>query len=349
MLSSVAPTQPTSCTPMTPSRPIQFIRTLPGLLLIAAALTVSSVIHAAVVERVIAVVGERVILLSDLQVQARPHLQRLYREVPAGSQRTAAISQLYKALVQRVVDEELQQHAAQRSRLTVTTDEIDNAIGRVAIENNLEVTQVMAEARANGFTDHLYRQEIRRQLLEAKLLNLRVQGRLQVTDEDLRSAYRKLILEERTKLHVDLAWIRLDAPRGGASTKSSATTQRTLAEELSHRARAHQPFAALAQAYSHDTSTRDAGGSLGRHVLATLPRALAQTVLTLEEDEVSSPIQVGRSWVILKLVARQPSTLPAFETVQEQLHQRVYMNKMSRARRQWLDHLRKRTHVEIRL
>ena len=46
---------------------------------------------------------------------------------------------------------------------------------------------------------------------------------------------------------------------------------------------------------------------------------------------------------------RDPSQIPAFAKVRAQLGQGVYMEKMNRARREWLDSLRRRTHVEVRL
>jgi hypothetical protein len=53
--------------------------------------------------------------------------------------------------------------------------------------------------------------------------------------------------------------------------------------------------------------------------------------------------------VVLKVVDRAPSTLPSFEEVLPQLEQRVQLRKMEKARRTWLNSLRKTTHVEVRL
>jgi peptidyl-prolyl cis-trans isomerase SurA len=53
--------------------------------------------------------------------------------------------------------------------------------------------------------------------------------------------------------------------------------------------------------------------------------------------------------MVLKLVERGPSQLPEYDKAKPQLQTRVYAEKMDAARRQWLDGLRKRTHVDIRL
>ncbi|HMR79089.1 MAG TPA: SurA N-terminal domain-containing protein, partial [Polyangiaceae bacterium] len=130
--------------------------------------------QATIVERVAAVVGERAILLSDVRERARPLLIRIYTEVPAGAQRSAAISQTFKTVLQRMVDEELEQRAANRSRIVVNAKEIDEALARIASQNKMAIENLVAEAKRAGLTESQYRSEMKRQVLEAKLLNLRL-------------------------------------------------------------------------------------------------------------------------------------------------------------------------------
>ncbi|MEQ9317600.1 MAG: hypothetical protein RIF41_00525, partial [Polyangiaceae bacterium] len=62
---------------------------LVGALLAVALGTLAPTSEAVVVERVVAVVGEKAILLSDLRRRARPFLVRLYAQIPSGPQRAA--------------------------------------------------------------------------------------------------------------------------------------------------------------------------------------------------------------------------------------------------------------------
>jgi peptidyl-prolyl cis-trans isomerase SurA len=303
--------------------------------------------RATVVERVVAIVGERAILLSDLRERAHPFLLRIQQEVPSGAQRAAAISQLYKSLIERMVDEELEQRAANRARIAVTAREVDEAIARIAAQNGLEIEQLVDEAVRSGLTERQYRNEVRRQVLEAKLLNLRLQGRVRVTEDDLRTAYRRILLEERRKLRYTPAWIRIDAPAN--LTRDELAKRRTLGEQIAAKARAGDDFAALARLHSNDAATRAAGGVLGEVAPGRLPREIERVALTLEAGESSPPIRSGDAFVIVKVLARQESSLPSFEQAREELAERVYLEKMNKARRHWLDGLRKRTHVEIRL
>src|SRR5258706_370216 len=133
---------------------------------------------ATVVERIVATVGERAVLLSDLRRRAEPFMLQVQQTVPAGAQRSAAISQVYKAVLQKIVDEELMEKAASQAKVSITPTEIDEALKRVADQNKLTVDQVMSEAARAGMPESKYREELRRQLLEAKLLNGRMQNRI---------------------------------------------------------------------------------------------------------------------------------------------------------------------------
>src|SRR5689334_14957692 len=132
----------------------------------AAIALATSLASATVVERVVAVVGEQAIWLSEVQERARPFLMRLEQQAPDSAHRAAAMSQLYGQLVDRLVEEELEQKAANRANLTVTPREIDDALMRVATQNNVTVAQIIEEALKSGLTEAAYRSELRRQLLE---------------------------------------------------------------------------------------------------------------------------------------------------------------------------------------
>jgi peptidyl-prolyl cis-trans isomerase SurA len=297
--------------------------------------------HGTVVERIVATVGERAILLSDLKRRAEPFLVQVQQSVPAGAQRNAAISQVYKAVLQKIVDEELLEKAAVQAKINVSAAEVDEALKRVASQNQISVDQVLLEAERAGLQESKYREELRRQLLEAKLLNLRLQGRIRITEQDLKLAYSRLEAEERGQLAVQLAWI---VVRGG---KHGGQAQR-IAEQVAERAR-REDFATVARQLSDDDATRENGGALARSRPDALPPAIARQALTLSAGQVSAPFRYGPDFIVLKVLDRDPSALPDYASARRELSERVYMDKMAQARRGWLDTLRRQHHVEVRL
>jgi peptidyl-prolyl cis-trans isomerase SurA len=310
-----------------------------------ALLFTSPVVHAGVVERVVAIVEDRAILLSELRERAQPFLSQLAAAQEA--QRAAASSQLQATLLHRMVDEELEHRAAARAHITVTAQEIEDALQRVAQQNNISIEELIAEATKSGLSASDYREEIRRQLLESKLLNIKVQGRIRVTDEDTKALYHRLQLETRATLEFSASWIKIAVPVGAKPDQVAA--QRKLAETITTRASSGADFAELARTYSNDQHTRDAGGALGSLKPGRLPTPIDNAFLALEVNGVAGPIRHKGDFYVLKLMSRAPEPMPTFEEAIDELHNRVYMEKLEQAKRRWLDGLRKQAHVEVRL
>src|SRR5690606_19312633 len=92
----------------------------------------SNVARATIVERVVAVVGERAILLSDLKQRATPFLMKVLGQEMPDAKSNAAISQVFRATLDRMVEEELEHKAAAQAHITVTSEEIDQALRVIA-------------------------------------------------------------------------------------------------------------------------------------------------------------------------------------------------------------------------
>lgn len=313
---------------------------------LALALGFSRPASATVVERIVAVIGDRAILLSDLRERAQPFIVQIHQNVPVGVQRNAAISQMYKGLIEKLVDEEIEARAALNAKVTVTAREVDEALARVAAQNNITVDKLLSEARRTGLDAAAYREELRRQLLQTKLINVRLQGRIRVSEDDMKSAYKKLIVEDREKLTFKAAWVFLTVPPGSPREVSEA--KRKLAEQIARQAKTHD-FAALAAEYSDDPSTRGAGGVLGATHLQEVPTPLVRVLTSLEVGESSAAVKLPGGFAIMKLLEREETSLPTYEEARNELGQRVYLEKMTQARRTWLDNLRRQQHVEVRL
>lgn len=314
---------------------------------------------AVIVDRVVAVIGDRPILLSELRTRAKPFLIQVQQRVPPGPQQSAAESQVLKELIEKLIDEELETQAADKAKITVTSEEIDNAIRNVAASQGLAPADLIREARIrSGLSEQDYRDEIRRQILEGKMIQLRVRGRVRITEEDVRAIYDRTLREERKRREYHPAWIVLRVLPG--SSAAAVAERRALAAQLTQRARRGEDFASLARQYSDDSATRAEGGDLGvrapqgtqaaaagkRQVLAP---ELEAAVMTIEPGQVAEPVETGGALVILTLLSRQPSRYTTYEAAKGEMVQRLQAEIIEKAKRKWLEELRARTHLDVRL
>jgi len=304
-----------------------------------------------IVERIVAVVGERPILLSELRHRGRPHLYRIAATTQNASQAAAQESEMFRELLNRLIDERLEETAADKAHITVTPEEVDNGIRQVAQSTRLTAAQVVAEAKKQGLSEQDYRDEIRRQVLEGKLIQLRVRGRVRVTEQDARAAYGHWQKEITQQSPIDLRIIVLQVPPG--SSEQTAAARNVLAEELTKRARAGEDFCQLVKDYSQDPTTANTCGSRGPVPKGNLFPQLAEVANALKPGETAAPFAfrdpMGNSAILVVQLASQQPTIPPYDQVKDQMMERAFVEATDRQRRLWLTELRRGVYIDVRL
>lgn len=306
---------------------------------------------AAIVERIVAVVGERPILLSELRQRARPHLVRIAMSTQNASQQAAAESEMFRELLTRLIDERLEEQAADKAHLSVSPDEVDNGIRQVASQAGMDPKMLVAEAKRQGLTEQDYRDEIRRQVLEGKLIQLRVRSRVRVTEQDARTAYSTYARDTAQQSPVDLRILVLAIPAG--TSPQTATARVTLAEELSRQARAGEDFCQLVLQYSDDPTTKQTCGSRGPVPLNALFPELQEVAKTQKPGETSAPIvfkdPTGQQAILVVQTVANTTTIEPYDQVKDKMMERAYIEATERQRKMWLQELRRGLYIDVRL
>lgn len=295
----------------------------------------------AIVERVVAIVGENAILLSDLKERSLPYMLRIYESVPEGPARAANISQLYHMVLETMIDEELEADAARKAGIDVTEEQVDSAIAQTASHNGISINAILVEAKRSGLSVKSYREELRRQLIQRSMIELRLRGRINVNEVDLKKSYRDLTLQERMRQPQRTLAFYLALGGDEASREKS----RAVAQEVAQRAKQGEDLRSLIEEYSTSTNS----GLRPEVPPAQEPKEIQRATMALDVGETSDPILIQGQWLVIQVIERAPSQLPSYQEAREEIHERVYMEKITTARKHWLEGLRRRTHVEVRL
>ncbi len=135
------------------------------------------------VDHVAAVVGDQVVLLSEVRARAALVAKTQHATL---SQMTDAI---LREVTERIVEERLEEREAERLKVTVAAEEIDHAVEQLAQGNNTSVQTLMKNAEGQGVKADELRDALRRQLLEGKLLMLRSSQMQRIDEKDLHARY----------------------------------------------------------------------------------------------------------------------------------------------------------------
>jgi peptidyl-prolyl cis-trans isomerase SurA len=300
-----------------------------------------SAAHAELIERVVAVVNDDAIFLSDLRQKAAPFLRRAM-QAPTEAQRMAAVQQIYRQLLDRMIDDRLILQTAADENVSVSTAEVSTAIGNVRQQSGLGEPEFWEAVRAQGFTPQQYRRDVREQLLRLKVINQRVRGRVNITEEDVRRRYDELAVRARREATFEAEYIRLPLPPdAGASVIHQAMRD---AQEIRESIGSEEDFPGAMEEHG--------GGRTGRISERDLAPELSEVLLQLEEGEISAPVRSeGTSSIfIFHLLDRDLASdaLPRYDEVRMDIYREMMGDAMERQEALFLEELRRRAVIERR-
>ncbi len=328
---------------------LRLVRPLALVLGLASAAAVTTAMprpaHAVIVERIVAVVGDRPILLSELRHRARPQLTLVARQTGGDpTQMAAAEPSIMRTVLDQMIDERLIEQQADKAHISVKMAELDRALETKAQQVGITEKQLLEQARMQGFSEQDYRDEVRRQLLEGKLLQLRVAGRVRITEQDARAAYAKLVKQIGSEAPVDLQVIAMKLPTSAAGIDA----KEKLAQDIVMRARRGEDFCKLVKEDSDDTATLDNCGSRGAQPMSRILPAARQMLQHMKEGDISDPIRIGdQAIVVFRLAKRQP--IPPYEKVREQMYDQATEEAIMQQRTVWVKELRRAAVIDVRL
>ncbi len=293
-----------------------------------------------IIERVVAIVDEEAILLSELRQQAAPFLQQALSGVTTDAQRKERVQTLYKQLLDQMVNQKLIQQTANEMKITVSKTEVDQAVANVRQQNNLDEKAFWEAVRAQGYTPQQYRQDIRKQLISLKVTNQRVRSRANVSDEEIRERYEQNLRQARRALRFRAAHVYFELSPAASATEVRNTRQ--TAEAVRAQLTGKNFDAAV---------EKHGGGDLGWLSQGDLPEALEQALLNLAVQEISQPVRGPSGYHIFILRERQSGSqsLLSFEEARGQIQQKLVEEAMARQQKLFLEQIRRKAIVEIRL
>lgn len=184
------------------------------------------------------------------------------------------------------------------------------------------------------------REALRRQL-ELEKLRDAVQGRVQLSDQELRDSFTEyhavhiLIMPDKERQRAeDAAKAAKQAPPADFNADEIAKKK---ADEVLAKVNKGEDFAALAKQYSDDTSNKDKGGDLDWFKKGAMVPEFDAVVQALKPGQVSALVKTQFGYHIIKLLGTR-STLPKdFEKGKEQYRQSELEQRKQRA---WADYVK---------
>jgi peptidyl-prolyl cis-trans isomerase SurA len=284
-----------------------------------------------VVDRVVAVVNNEVITLSDLQ-----------REEALKKHETARDDRL---VLEDMIDRKLQMAAAKREGVDVTDKELDDAVTDIMKRNSMDMMQFSLALTKEGLTLEQYKEELREQITLSRLFNKNVRSSVNVDEAEARAFYQNNLKSYSLPEEIRVRRIFLAVP--DQATPDQAASVEKKAQSVYARVQKGDDFIHLVREVSQgETASQD--GDLGFMRREDALPEIAAAVRALKPGESSSPFLCAGGYNIIKLEEVRTPVQP-FETVKDEIMKTLYEQKLENTYRSWLQALRSDSHIENRL
>ena len=303
-----------------------------------------------VIDRVVAIVNDDLITLSELRETA----------LTINPTSTEPIDE--RTVLNQMVESKLFEQEANRRGITVSKEELDASIEQVRNKYNLNEDQMEEVLKKQNLTPESFREQWRVQTLGNKLLESQLKNKIVVTDAEIEEYYKENYgtidftgdysgITEKEEEEVEVAHILISPDTPNAQDR---------AVEVAELAKSGKDFATLAREYSDDGFTADKGGNLGSFKKGDLIEPLEIAVERTPEGKVSGPVQSPAGYHIIKVLNRtKPSSNKKEEKSEdetyisdsdrEEIRQILHRGKAEEQLRTWLKGVREKAYVEIKL
>ena len=296
-----------------------------------------------VLEEIVARVNNQVITLADLERSRQAMREELSREA-AGPELEKQLQEKEKDLLRDLIDQSLLVQRATDMGISVEADVIKR-LDRIRQDtglDSLEALERVAAAQGVDFED--FKQQIRNQILTQAIIQKEVSGKVMLDSEEIRDYYLKHQQELARPESVYLREI-LVSTEGVPAEQLPAREERV--RELLGKIRAGEKFEDLAKTYS-DAPTAAEGGDLGSFEVEKLAANIRDVIGNLLEGGVSDPLRTPQGYLILQKVAHLPAGIPPFEKAEGEIMQKLYLDKVQPALREYLNNLRREAFLTVK-
>lgn len=296
-----------------------------------------------VLDKIVAVVGDEIILLSQLDalVTSSPLMQEAlqkYGRNPTPQQIEMATREARTLALDELIDQQLVKKEAARFQISISDADVDRYLQQIAQENGFSnVAQLREAVDASGqygnWNDYL--QDTKDQLLVFQ--TTQALANVSVTDAQIREQYRKMVRGEDIKAEL-LRFVFTPTEQ----TAKSRDTAYANAQTVARRMRSGEDPMALAQEFG----IAEPKATLSRGEVAP---AIEDAIFAARVNETVGPLETGQGYLVVKVMRHETGNVLPFDQAKERIRSQLQQESFARAVKDLRTTLRAKTHIDQRL
>lgn len=281
--------------------------------------------------KIAAIVGNEAI--STLDVQNRATMMVNSSSATPGS--PAAIKAAMPDALQALIDEKLYSQEAVRLKITVSKEELNNAIANIEAKNKVQPGEFEQFLKQRGIPFDTVKDQIRAQILLSKIVNAKIRPKVTISERDIETAINQTGGDNR-----ELSLKQLFLPISEDSTAKDQAKSKAELEKFRKKVKGCDGFEAAAQSFTPPLSPNNLTVNA-----SSLNPAIRDMVMRLQLGEASEIIQATDNFQLLMVCEKGAPTISAAD--RSKISGILQQRKIEPQVKQYLRDLRIQTYVEI--
>jgi peptidyl-prolyl cis-trans isomerase SurA len=297
--------------------------------------TASCLAQEEVVDRIVAIVNDDIITLSQLDTATAPYRKNIEDSQESSARKKELMTQMYSQVLNQLVENSLVAQEAKRMGITVDDADVDRAVENFKKEHNLDQERLELGLAAQGMTLGQYRERIREQITQSMIVSRAVRAKIVITDEEINAYYNSHYQEFKAKKKYHLKNIIVK------DSTALATVQGKLENKVD--------FSQVAKDYSIG-SNASSGGELGTFDISSFSNDIKDVLEGVGKGQYTKPVDMGGAFQILYVAdIISMGQGPVQEEVEKQIQDILYREHGEAQFKKWMETLKNSAHVKLML
>ncbi len=293
-----------------------------------------------VLDRVVAVVNDEALTLSEIQEEGQPVVRKIFQDF-VGPERERRLEDAQKRLLDDLIDRRLIYQVAKREGMLPSEAEVNGAIEELKRNNKVtDDAQFRAMLKSEGLTLEQVRRTVGERLAIGRLLARQIRSAIIINEDEMVKYYQANQEKFQRVPQAEIRHILFPVPPG-----ADEAVVRARAEEARAKIEAGADFAKIGEQYSPSS------GASGDEVITVHRGELAPEIeapaFSLPAGGVSPLIRTESGYHLIKVERVQTEPVAPYTEVRDSIRDQLFQEKFEAKRKEWLAGVRSRAFIQV--
>jgi peptidyl-prolyl cis-trans isomerase SurA len=305
----------------------------------------SATAGAEVVDKVVALVNDEIITMSELNSAFESYRKRI-EESYKNQNLEKVMTEARVFVLNRLIDQNLVEQQAKKTGIVIKDDEVMDTIKEYLEKRKITMADFLISLAKDRSSIEEYKKDIRSQLATMRLVRRDIKSKIAVGEDEIGAYYLKHREDYEGKEAVRIKQIMIPFPNN-VDPATKADMKRGM-DVIYKRLKGGESFDMLASVYSKGPAA-GANGDIGFVERGIILPVVEHAAFNLQKDEISDVIESPIGFHIIKVVDRRGAGIQPLESVRLEIQGKIEDEKMEKKYAEWITELRNKSHIEINL